>query len=261
LCPNGSSIKSITKLEGIHQTFCFSEPLEHSGIFNGILTGQSENYSDMLLNIVRDPEEREKLFNAIQTVPSVKRMADWAIKWIESDKSIAHRVMAFAIIEGVFFSSAFASIFWLKKQRGNGKLFMEGLIKSNRFISRDEGLHVSFACALYSTIVHRVPVEETNQMFLEANDISKEFIEDAIQCKLIGMNSELMLQYVNHVSDRLLVMLGYNKIYNVPNPLPFMDTIGLLAKDNFFENRPDAYQMSHNEENKEKWKFEISDDF
>jgi len=220
-----------------------------------------EVYSDMLFNIVRDPDERKKLFDAIQTIDSVKKMSDWALKWIEDKSSIGYRVMAFAIVEGVFFSGAFAAIFWLKKQRGNGKLFMEGLIKSNRFISRDEGLHVTFACALYSKIKNRVPVDDVYTMFKEANYISRMFVEDAIKCKLIGMDMEMMYTYINYVSDRLLVSLGYEKLYNVKNPFEFMETIGMLSKDNFFENRPDAYQKSHNENNKDEWTFEILNDF
>ena len=220
-----------------------------------------EVYSDMLIDIVRDSNERKELFDAIKTVPSVKKMSDWAIKWIESKDSIAHRIMAFAIVEGVFFSGAFAAIFWLKKQRGTGKLFMEGLIKSNRFIARDEGMHVSFACALYGFISNRVSKEDAYDMFREANDITREFVNDAIQCRLIGMNQDSMFQYINYVSDRLLVMMNYEKLYNVTNPFDFMETIGMMSKDNFFENRPDAYQKSHNEDNKDNWKFEILEDF
>lgn len=220
-----------------------------------------EVYSDMLINIVRDPTERETLFGAIKTIDSVKKMSDWALKWIESDKSIGHRLIAFSIVEGVFFSGAFAAIFWLKKQRGKGKLFMEGLIKSNRFIARDEGLHTNYACAMYSFVKNRVSASDVIEMFKEANEISKYFTEDAIKCKLIGIDIDLMTQYVNYVSDRLLVMLKYEKIYNVQNPFDFMETIGLLAKDNFFENRPDSYQKSHNEDNKLKWEFKRLQDF
>jgi ribonucleotide reductase beta subunit family protein with ferritin-like domain len=216
----------------------------------------SEVYADMLINIIRDPVEREYLFNAITTIPSVKRMSDWALKWIESDKSIGHRVIAFAIVEGIMFSGAFAAIFWLKKQRSSGRLFMQGLIKSNNFIARDEGLHTQFACALYSFVNKKIPEEDIIDMFKEANDISKQFVEEAIQCRLLGMSSDSMNQYINYVSDRLLVMLGYDKLYNVSNPFDFMDTIGMLSKDNFFETRPDSYQKAHNQDNKDEWVFE-----
>lgn len=220
-----------------------------------------EVYSDMLNNIVKDPSERDSLFNAINEVESVKKMSDWAIEWVKSKESFGHRVIAFAIVEGVFFSSAFAAIFWLKKQRGQGKLFMEGLIKSNRYIARDEGLHCIFATLLYSHIVNRVPEEDVKKMFIEANEISRMFVEDAIKCQLIGISIDSMMCYVNYVSDRLLVMLNYEKIYNVKNPFEFMETIGLLAKDNFFENRPDSYQKAHNEDNKKKWQFKILEEF
>lgn len=223
----------------------------------------SEVYSDMLINIIKDRDEQDKLTNAFKEIGSIKKMSDWAFKWIESDKSLAHRIVAFAIIEGVFFSGAFACIYWLKKHRCNGKAFMNGLISSNEFIARDEGLHVNFACALYSYIVNRVSFDEIKQIFNEAIDISKEFTEDAIQCRLIGMNVELMHQYIKYVSDRLLVMLGYEKIYHVSNPFDFMETIGLLSKDNFFEKRPTAYQKSHNEETvqmKNDW-IDLDDNF
>jgi len=218
-------------------------------------------YSDMLINIVRDPEERNMLFNSMTTIPTVKKMSDWAMKWIHSDASLGHRVMAFAIVEGVFFSGAFAAIFWLKKQRGAGSLFMQGLVKSNRFIARDESMHVNFACALYSFITTRVPVEQVKLMFDEANEISNEFITESIKCQLIGMDNIAMTQYVNYVSDRLLVMLGYEKIYNVTNPFDWMDTIGLMSKENFFESRPDSYQKAHNEDNKDNKEFKILEDF
>lgn len=222
----------------------------------------SQIYSDMLINIIDDIEERDRLLNAFKTVPSIKRMSDWALEWIESDKSLAHRLIAFAIVEGVFFSGAFACIYWLKKQRSGGKSFMQGLIKSNEFIARDESLHVNFACALYSFIRNRVPYDEVVQIFTQANEISQEFMREAIQCKLIGMSNELMDQYINFISDRLLVMLGYEKIYHTTNPFPFMETIGMLSKDNFFENRPTTYQRAHNDDNKNKWsEFKILDDF
>lgn len=220
-----------------------------------------EIYADMLINIVKDPEERLKLFNAIENVHSVKQMSEWALKWIESTDSFGHRLIAFAIVEGVFFSGAFASIFWLKKQRGSGKLFMEGLVKSNKFISRDESMHQNFACAMYSYMVKKVSVDDVTKMFTEAVRISEKFVVDAINCKLIGMNVDLMNKYIRYVSDRLLILLGYEKMFGDENPFPFMESIGLMSKDNFFENRPDAYQKSHNEDNKESWSFAKTDDF
>lgn len=222
-----------------------------------------EVYSDMLINIIKDSSKRDKLFNAIKTIEPVKKMADWALKWITSNNerdTIGHRIIAFAIIEGVFFSGAFAAIFWLKKTRGNGKLFMEGLIKSNKFIARDEGLHTNFACALYSFIVNKVSKEEVTNMFNDAVNISYEFCKDAIKVSMIGMNLDMMFDYIKYVSDRLLVSLNYDKLYNTVNPFDFMETIGLDSKDNFFESRPDAYQTAHND-NTANWTFEITDDF
>lgn len=224
-------------------------------------TIHGEIYSDMLLNIVKDTEERQMLFDAIITIPSVKKMSDWALKWVSSDASFGQRLIAFAIVEGVFFSGAFAAIFWLKKQRGSGKLFMEGLIKSNRFISRDESLHCVYACSLYSFVVNKIHKDVIAEMFNEAVAISNEFVNDAIQIKLLGMSSESMSDYTKYVSDRLLILLGYEKIFNTVNPFTFMDTIGLHSKDNFFETRPDAYQKSHNENNKDNWDFKIIEDF
>lgn len=249
-------IISITKLGGIHDTYCFSEPLKHAGIFNGILTGQSETYSQMLHNLIKDPVERDMLFNAIKTVPSVKKMADWAFKWIDSPRSFAYRVVAFAIVEGIFFSGSFASIFWLKKYRGQGKLFLSGLTKSNEFIARDEGMHTDFACLMYSKLKYKLKQETINTIMKEAVEISQEFMSISIPCKFIGMNSETMNQYIECVADRLTVALGYNKIYNKANPFIFMQSIGLSGKTNFFESRATEYQQALI-----KREFELSDDF
>jgi ribonucleotide reductase beta subunit family protein with ferritin-like domain len=214
-----------------------------------------EVYSDLIDNIIKDPEERKKLLDAFKETGPIKKMMDWAIKWIHSQEAIGTRLIAFAIIEGVFFSGMFASIFWLKKQRAQGKLFLEAIVKSNRFIARDEGLHVEFACELYKHINNRVPQNIVHEMFKEANDISNEFMRDAIKCDMIGMNLKLMSQYINYISDFLLNKLNYDKLYNNTNPFTFMDTISLHTKDNFFENRPDAYQRAHNNKNKNEWDF------
>lgn len=221
-----------------------------------------EVYSDLIINIIKDPKERDELLNSFKEIPTVKEMMNWAIKWIHSQETIATRLIAFAIVEGVFFSGMFASIFWIKKQRSNGTLFLEAIVKSNRFIARDEGMHVEFACTLYEYIQNKVPQNIVHNMFKEANDISVKFMCDAIQCDMIGMNQKMMTQYINYVSDRLLSMLNYDTLYNVQNPFDFMDTISLHNKDNFFENRPDAYQRAHNNKNKDKWNiFKLLDDF
>lgn len=242
-------IVSIEKLSGNHDTYCFTEKNEHAGIFNGILTGQSEVYSLMLDNIVKDKKRRLFLFNAIKTVPSVKMMADWAFKWINSSKTFAHRLVAFAIVEGVFFSGAFASIFWLKKYKNKGKAFMNGLVMSNKFISRDEGLHTMYACALYKHLKNKLPESVVVEIMIEAVQISKNFMIEAIPVRLIGMNNILMSDYIEYIGDRLLNMLGYSKKFNKKNPFKFMDTIGLNDKTNFFEKRPHEYQKAHTKEN------------
>jgi ribonucleotide reductase beta subunit family protein with ferritin-like domain len=220
----------------------------------------SEVYSLMLDNIVRDPVKKDFLFNSIENVESVKMMADWAFKWIESSKSFAHRVIAFAVIEGVFFSGAFASIFWLKKYKASGKRFLDGLIKSNEFIARDEGLHTDFACAMYSLIQYKLKYDEVKNIVMEGVDVAKNFISDALPVRLIGMNEGMMREYIEYVADRLIVALGYTKIYNAKNPFPFMETIGMIQKTNFFETRPTEYQSAY-VMNKKEGEIKTDDDF
>lgn len=263
------TVSNIEQLDGVHETYCFNEPREHAGIFNGILTGQSETYSLMLDNIVKDPERRAMLFDAIHTVPAVKMMADWAFKWIDSSESFAHRVVAFAIVEGVFFSGAFAAIFWLKKYKnasrhGASKAapFMDGLVGSNKLIARDEGLHCKFACELYSHVKNKLSQSEINSIMVEAVKIAQNFMIDAIPVRLIGMNSDMMKDYIEYIGDRLLCMLGYKKIFNKNNPFKFMETIGLNDKTSFFELRAREYQDPHvlNKAKGQK-QIVISDDF
>jgi ribonucleotide reductase beta subunit family protein with ferritin-like domain len=177
----------------------------------------SESYSLMLDNLIRDKTEKKFLFDAIKTIPSIKKISDWALKWIGSNTHISKRIVAFACVEGIFFSGAFATIFWLKKYKGSGKLFMPGLIKSNEFIARDEGMHCEFAYLLYSKIVNKLDEKIVKQMIKESVDIEKEFIIESLPCKLIGMNSLLMSQYIEFMADRLLLNLGYTKLYNVIN--------------------------------------------
>jgi ribonucleoside-diphosphate reductase subunit M2 len=215
-----------------------------------------EVYSDMLSNIIRDEAEKTQLLNGFKTIASIKAMTAWAMKWINSkEASIGKRIVAFAIVEGVFFSGAFASIFWLKKRRSRGKYFMNGLVKSNRFIARDEGMHTNFACILYAFVKNRLSYEEIKEIFDEAVALTTSFTQDAIRCDLIGMNVSLMNEYNKYVSDRLVVYLGYKKIYNATNPFIFMESIGFLNKDNFFEVRPDSYQSAHTETNTHAWTF------
>lgn len=222
----------------------------------------SEVYSLMLDNIIKDKKEKERLFNAIETIPSVKKMADWSFEWIHSNKSFAHRLVAFAIVEGIFFSGAFAAIFWLKKYKYSkySKPFMTGLVTSNKFISRDEGLHYRFACTLYKHIINKLSQEQINEILKQAVEISKEFMNDAIPVKLIGISNNTMNEYIEYISDILLTMLGYKKIYKTENPFKFMEVIGLNDKTNFFDLRAHEYQDSHIKNKNKEISFDIDDD-
>ena len=198
----------------------------------------SEVYSLLIDTYIKDTEEKLKLLKAIDTIPCVKKKADWALHWMQSEEAdFASRLMAFAAVEGIFFSGAFCSIFWLK-ERG----IMPGLTTSNEFISRDEGLHTEFATLLYGFLQHKLSKTKAHKMIREAVKCEKEFIIDALPCALIGMNAKMMSQYLEFVADRLLVQLGYPKIWNSANPFPFMERISLEGKDNFFEKRVTNYQ-------------------
>jgi ribonucleotide reductase beta subunit family protein with ferritin-like domain len=221
----------------------------------------SESYALMLDNLIRDPVEKKHLFDAITTIPSIKIISDWALKWISSDTHIGNRLVAFACVEGIFFSGAFATIFWLKKYKSNGKLFMPGLTKSNEFISRDEGMHVEYACELYNLIIEKPTKEDVIKIVTDAVEIAKHFINDSIKCKLVGLNNELMNQYIEHVADRLLVSLSYDKYYKTSNPFSFMDTIGMMQKTNFHESRPTEYQSAHTTNSTNNLEVLGSDDF
>lgn len=200
----------------------------------------SEQYSLLIDSFIDNDDEKNKLFSAIDTIPCVKKKAEWAIKWIESKNStFATRLIAFAAVEGIFFSGSFCAIFWLKN-RG----LMPGLCLSNELISRDEGMHTDFACLLYSMLDSKPNKEEVYEIIKEAVDIEKEFITESLPCKLIGMNSDLMKQYIEFVSDRLIVQLGYNKMFNAENPFTFMELISLRNKTNFFERRVGEYVKS-----------------
>jgi ribonucleotide reductase beta subunit family protein with ferritin-like domain len=222
----------------------------------------SETYSLMLDNLIKDPTEKDFLFQSIKTVESVKKLGDWAMHWIESDLSFAHRVVAFAVVEGIFFSGAFASIFWLKRYKSNGRLFLQGLVKSNEFIARDEGMHVQFACEIYKLLETKLSKEAVFTLIDDGVKVAKIFMKDALPIRLLGMNSDSMEQYIECVADRLLMDLGYKKMYNTPNPFVFMETIGMLGKSNFFESRPTDYQSAFNQDNKRTTNLEtFEDDF
>ena len=199
----------------------------------------SETYSLLIDTYIKDSEERSKLLNALETLPCVEKKSKWAMKWINEAPSFAHRLIAFAAVEGIFFSGSFCSIFWLKK-RG----LMPGLTFSNELISRDEGMHCDFACLLYSMLVNKISKKEVQDIITEAVEFEKEFVTDALPVSLIGMNATLMSQYIEFVADRLLLSLGNEKFYNTENPFPWMELISLQGKTNFFEKRVGDYQKS-----------------
>ncbi len=217
----------------------------------------SETYSLLIDTYIKDPAEKDKLLHAVDTVPCVGKKADWALRWI-GNGTFAERLIAFAAVEGIFFSGSFCSIFWLKK-RG----LMPGLSFSNELISRDEGLHCDFACMLYTNHVkNQLPKEQVTKIIVDAVTIEKEFVSDAIPVKLIGMNADLMCQYIEFCADRLLLALGCQKFYNATNPFDFMEMISLQGKTNFFEKRVAEYQKSGVMNNKEENNvFNLDEDF
>jgi len=197
----------------------------------------SETYSLLIDTYITDSKEKDTLLRATKTIPCVEKKAEWALQWIDSpEASFATRLLAFAAVEGIFFSGAFCAIFWLK-QRG----VMPGLTVSNEFIARDEGLHTDFACLLYSKLTNKLSKKEAHKIIREAVKIEKQFITKSLPCELIGMNAKLMTQYIEFVADRLLLQLGYPKAYSSANPFPFMERISLEGKDNFFEKRVTTY--------------------
>lgn len=215
----------------------------------------SEAYSLLIDTYIKNPIEKDHLFNAIDTVPCVGEKAEWALRWI-SKGSFAERLVAFAAVEGIFFSGSFCSIFWLKK-RG----LMPGLSFANELISRDEGLHCDFACLLYSQLKNKLPLDILQNIIQSAVTIEKKFVRDAIPVRLIGMNADLMCQYIEFVADRLLVALGSPKIFKVSNPFDFMDMISIPGKTNFFERRVSEYQKSGVMASKEQCAFTTTEDF
>lgn len=201
----------------------------------------SETYSLLIETYIKDAQEKDRLFNAVENFPCIQKKAKWAQKWIGDNRSsFAKRLVAFACVEGIFFSGAFCSIYWLKK-RG----LMPGLTFSNELISRDEALHTEFAVLLYNKLLKKMSKTKIHEMIKEAVEIEIEFICDALPCKLIGMNSKLMSQYIQFVADRLTVQLGYDKIYNVTNPFDFMELISIEQKTNFFESRVSDYALAN----------------
>ena len=214
----------------------------------------SQMYSQLIETYIEDREEKSKMFNALDNFPCIKKKADWAKKWIGDNRSsFATRLVAFACVEGIFFSGAFCSIFWLKK-RG----LLPGLTFSNELISRDEALHTEFAVLLYTKLLKKVNKNKINELIKEAVSIEKEFITEALPCRLIGMNSNLMATYIEFIADRLCVQLGYEPIYNASNPFDFMELISVESKTNFFEKRVSEYALADKVQTKDV--FDFNDD-
>jgi ribonucleoside-diphosphate reductase beta chain len=222
-------------------------------IFNESI--HSETYSLLIDTYIKDEDEKIRIFNSIENIPCIAKKANWAHKWINNKNvNFATRLLAFSIVEGVFFSGSFCAIYWLKK-RG----LMPGLTFSNELISRDEGLHCEFACLLYSFIKNKIPQYIVKEIFEEAVNIEKEFITESIPCAMIGMNAGMMIKYIEFVADRLLIQLGYDKIWKTENPFDFMELISLRPKTNFFELRVGEYTKSTINENNSN--FSLSNDF
>lgn len=227
--------------------------------FQGMMENiHGETYSLLIDTYIEDIKEKNNLFNSLETIPCVKRKADWALKWISDNKStLGQRLIAFSIVEGIFFSGSFCSIFWLKT-RG----LMPGLCFSNELISRDERLHTDFAVLLYTKYIkNKLNQEKVHTMFKEAIEIELNFINDSIPCKLIGMNKDLMSDYIKFVSDYLLTQLNYEKLFNVKNPFKFMENISIESKGNFFERRITDYNMALVDTKKEDMTFGLDEDF
>jgi len=217
----------------------------------------SETYSLLIDTYIQDAAEKEALFNAIETMPCVQQKAQWALKWINSGSSFAERLVAFAVVEGIFFSGSFCAIYWLKS-----KGLMAGLAFSNELISRDEGTHCDFACLLYSKLANKLPEARIHEIIMEAVNIEKDFVTSALPVDLLGMNAVAMCQYIEYIADRLLMSLGYGRLYpTATNPFPFMDMINLQGKTNFFEKRVGDYQKAGVMTNKNGLEFSMEEDF
>jgi ribonucleoside-diphosphate reductase subunit M2 len=246
-------------LENLAMRFMSDVQLSEARAFYGFQIAMenihSHTYSLLIETYIKNSEEKNRLFNAIDHFPSIKKKSDWAQKWIHDNRSsFATRLIAFACVEGIFFSGAFCSIFWIKK-RG----LLPGLTFSNELISRDEALHCEFAVLLYSKLLKKMSKTRVHEIIKEAVEIEIEFICEALPCRLIGMNSQMMTQYIQFVADRLCVQLGYDKIYNVTNCFNWMELISLESKSNFFEKRNDSYALANKTVSDDT--FVLSDDF
>ena len=242
-------------LENLAQRFMGEVQLAEARAFYGFQIAMenihSETYSLLIDSYIKEPEEKNRLFHALSHYPCIKKKADWAQKWIHDNRStFATRLVAFACVEGIFFSGAFCSIYWMKK-RG----LLPGLTFSNELISRDEALHTEFAVLLYSKLVKKMNKSRIIEIIKESVDIETEFICEALPCRLIGMNSQLMTQYIKFVADRLSVQLGYEKIYNVVNPFDWMELISLEGKTNFFEKKVGDYALANKTKSEDVFEF------
>jgi ribonucleotide reductase beta subunit family protein with ferritin-like domain len=247
-------------LENLAEQFCTEVQIPEARCFYGFQIAMenihAETYSLLIDTYIKDSNEKDFLFNAILNVPVIHKKASWAMKWINSADSFAERLVGFAAVEGIFFSGSFCSIFWLKKRS-----LMPGLTFSNELISRDEGLHCDFACLLYSMLKNKLSQEKIYEIITEAVEIEKEFVSEALPVELIGMNSELMKQYIEFVADRLIFALGCNKYYNVTNPFDWMDMISIQGKTNFFEKKVGEYQKAGVTSSKEDRVFRLDSEF
>jgi ribonucleoside-diphosphate reductase beta chain len=247
--------------ENLVERFCNEVQILEAKFFYGFQIAieniHSDTYSLLIDTYIKDLTLKNKLLNAVETIPSVHKKAEWALKWISDKSDFSKRVIAFACVEGIFFSGAFCSIFWLKK-RG----LMPGLCHSNELISRDEGLHTEFAVLMHHSLKNKCSDKDILEIVREAVSIEKEFITESLPCKLIGMNNDLMIEYIEYIADRLLLMLGLDKIYNAKNPFDWMEAISIQGKTNFFEKRVGEYSnVANPNANSEDNKFEIDEDF
>mmetsp|Transcript_49249 Transcript_49249/g.127040 ORF Transcript_49249/g.127040 Transcript_49249/m.127040 type:complete len:333 (-) Transcript_49249:473-1471(-) len=246
--------------ENLAENFCAEVQIPEARCFYGFQIAMenihSEMYSLLIETYIKDKTEKERLFHAIETVPCVTKKAEWALKWISSDRSFGERLVAFAAVEGIFFSGSFCAIFWIKK-RG----LMKGLTQSNELIARDEGLHCDFACLLFSMLRHKPDDDTVRRIILDAVAIEKEFVTDALPVNLIGMNAALMTQYIEFVADRLLVSLGLDKHFMSTNPFEFMELISMQGKTNFFEKRVAEYAKSNVGATAAEREFNLEEDF
>lgn len=246
-------------LENIVMNFADEVKISEARAFYGIQTAienvHALTYGLLIDTFVKDNDKKKKLFNALEEFECIRRKANWALKWMSKDNDFAIRLVAFAVVEGVFFSGAFCSIFWLKSKNK----MVKALGHSNELISRDEGLHVEFAVRLFNHLEKKPSEHPIHLLVKDAVEIEKNFILDSIPCDMVGMNQKLMSQYIEFVADRLLTQLGYSKVYNSENPFDFMDRIGLDGKTNFFEKRVSEYQLGHTKETIDFKNFEHED--